>query len=269
MAIFSTAEEKRLQAFRELMRRPEVFVDAYHERVLVTDTYTLVMPETTPTYHADADCPRMTAPYRNYYIPEPVRARGTPEVERFRAWFRMHEDLLCNPETEDRFYVTMAAAFDLKVSCLSKIDLANSGPVSFENMDLADLEAAIREFLRGAEDFYMSSWRNQRVLDQYMKHTCLVRSRAPLIHNRTGLPEAEVYKVLEAFLIQFKQPIYRMLVQYYRIAYNPELSFDGRLLDQLGFHCCGACGRYAGRSPCSIRIPAIPCDAFHELRQAS
>ena len=39
----------------------------------------------------------------------------------------------------------------------------------------------------------------------------------------------------------FKKPIKTLLEQYYRVKYNPDLSFEGQLLDRLNFRACSVC----------------------------
>ena len=39
----------------------------------------------------------------------------------------------------------------------------------------------------------------------------------------------------------FKKPFKDLLLQYLMVKYNPDLKFDGLLLDQLGFKMCHNC----------------------------
>ena len=36
---------------------------------------------------------------------------------------------------------------------------------------------------------------------------------------------------------RFKRPLKKLLSSYYRVRYNPDLAFDGYLLERLGFRC--------------------------------
>jgi len=40
---------------------------------------------------------------------------------------------------------------------------------------------------------------------------------------------------------KFKKPVKDLLIEYYRLLHNPEMTFSGTLLDKLNFRPCGHC----------------------------
>ena len=42
----------------------------------------------------------------------------------------------------------------------------------------------------------------------------------------------------------FKQPLKNLLIEYYRLKFNPDIKMDGKFLEALGFKECSCCVKH-------------------------
>ena len=66
-------------------------------------------------------------------------------------------------------------------------------------------------------------------------------SRKAVKDNDTGINDKEIREILLKLEFDVKDPLKQLLVNWYRAKQNPELKFDGKILDQLGFKACPRC----------------------------
>ncbi|WP_462222185.1 hypothetical protein, partial [Ferruginibacter sp.] len=57
----------------------------------------------------------------------------------------------------------------------------------------------------------------------------------------------EFVKILKDFYDNVQMPTFEFLKQYYMVYFNPELKFEGRLLEQLGLKTCLKCTERANK----------------------
>ena len=237
--MFSDREKQRLLAIKELLRNPVDFINEYYVEAKVVDTGRYVIPEKEPRYHSTTECERLNSDWFNYPIPAPIQARGWDEIKRFRHWWR--ENALLYEEHRERFYIRLSADFNVPLTQIDRVEAVNSGVQSFENLDLPSLKKMIEELLRNAGRYYYESEKHTAILKVFQKKTYLAHISEPLRTNNTSYSDDEVKGLLTEYSSQFKQPLQKMLVEYYKVKFNPELSFDGQLLERLGFLPCGSC----------------------------
>jgi hypothetical protein len=63
----------------------------------------------------------------------------------------------------------------------------------------------------------------------------------PLDGNNTGYSEQEVIELMRDYDQKIKQPMTRLLIEYYRVSLNPDIELNGLLLERLGFRACSHC----------------------------
>ena len=156
-------------------------------------------------------------------MPEEITLQGDSAERKFRDWFDKHEELfLSNPEL---FQVRLWAEFGVKVS-LHAITRKNSGAV------LPSGEVF--------EGIY------QRIAD-LLQHAEIVRSASPTIarhgdwaHTPLHGLDAEARAEIEEWKRE-KGEIKNEFVRYFQVRFNPDLRFDGRLLERIGFVPCSEC----------------------------
>lgn len=125
---------------------------------------------------------------------------------------------------------------------LNEIEKSNSGFAEIKNFTLDELVKEINDLLTKAYSFQNSTLKNKEILKALQKHAYLGLSPEPLESNNTNYSDDEVKQVLAIFETEFKKPIKNLLLEYYRVGLNPELKFEGSLLESIGFAPCSNCG---------------------------
>jgi hypothetical protein len=225
----------------------ELFIDNYFKMARSQNDEDLVFEVAPPAYHNSPECERLHADYRNYEIPEQIRAREATEPGirmRFRQWFKENCYLLENtgPKYRPEFFILrIRAAFGIDIRDIRDVVRPNSGVTSVRNTTLSDLQSEIDQVLQEAGKWFYATAKNTAILRQFQKRTYLAYKPQPLPDNRTGYPDEEVRAFLKDYDSRFKRPLKTALIMYYRMRYNPELEFAATLLDQVGFLPCRRC----------------------------
>lgn len=235
---FGDYEIKEILAFKQLYKDPDNFFKYYKKRKPV-DTKTYVYEGKYPAYHKESDCPRLTSSFTNVRIPEEIKKRGDEEIQKFRNWYKENSYLLENDKI-DIFLERMRLRFNLE-RVPEQVDYDNSGVESHESLELDELDLRIERLISNANDFYLRSYKNTTILDNFGKISFIYKGKKPPYNNNTQYSNEEIWEVLKDFEENYKANIKHLLKEYYRIKYNPELEFDGTILDQLGFQKCGYC----------------------------
>lgn len=228
LGIFSAHEKHWLAAAAMLFGDLQDFLQyAYRKRSPSADDLSLVYAAKAPAFHGQLQCACLTADYRNFLIPDQVKVRGEAAVAEFRRWFQENKSLF--DQDQDRFLARMSMRFRLQNTAgLKELMANNSGVARQANPKLEALCEEIDELIDEAEAIRHGGDRKAAVI-RMMGH------RAHLSHE-----DAYVTRVLSEWRA-LKARIKALLIVYFRVTLNPELTFDGRLLEQLGFSPCPAC----------------------------
>ena len=87
----------------------------------------------------------------------------------------------------------------------------------------------------------MQTKKKKEIISRFQKYTFLAYSTKDIQNNNTRFTDEAIKKFLKQYDVHFKRPIKDLLIEYYRVLHNPDLKFEGNLLEQLGFRPCGAC----------------------------
>lgn len=238
ISLFSRRERTELLGFRYLLETPESFFGKYYVPIITEDKFFYVFEGNKPAYHIDVKCERLHSKYQNYKIPEGIRGDKDKVVE-FRKWFKANADLL--ERNDNWFHLKLKLAFGDSVT-LEEIDHKNSGAVIAENLDLHELEMAVDDLINQAFDYYREApVAKQKIIQRFEQHTFLAYTNKPIYNNNTTYTDEVIKKFLKKYHEKFKRPMQELLKEYYRVKYNPNLEFQGHLLDQLGFVACKQC----------------------------
>jgi len=191
-----------------------------------------------PAYHSRTDCINLKSKYKNYEIPYEIIERGNEEIAKFRKWFKENQKFL--EQKPDLFVAKLQIAFSLD-SVPIAVDHDNSGTTEIDNLNLNELEERIDKILRSAGNFYKDNPDKQTIIKPFQKYTFLAYKTDPISSNDTELSDHELKSFLFEYDNKFKKPFKELLLQYFMVKHNPELQFDGLLLEQLGFKSCHAC----------------------------
>lgn len=235
---FSDYEKNNLLGLKELLKDPESFIQEFYVPIENTDNLRYVYEGGKPAYHAKPDCERLNSNYRNFEIPEEIREKGKDEVLKFRSWFKENQYLLEKP---DVFVARLQMAFGVTMNPKA-IDYENSGVEVKENLNLEELEKRINKYISDAGQYFNNADQEKKdIIRRFQKYTFLAYSNKDIQNNNTRFSDEALKKFLKQYDVHFKRPIKDLLIEYYRVLHNPDLKFEGNLLEQLGFRPCGSC----------------------------
>lgn len=234
---FSGYEIRSILAYRLLFENPELFFQKYIKKKAV-DTKQYIFENKLPSYHSNMDCGRLLSKFHNYKIPEEIKEQGNDKINEFRIWFV--ENIESFEKDPEFFAERLRMRFNLERRP-EVVNYENSGVETFNNLNLDELDKAIVNKIENAEKFYNQSEKNKIVLDNFGKCAFLYKEKKVPTSNTTGYSNQEIWEVLKTFDTEFKEPIISLLREYYRVKYNPEMKFEGKLLEQLGFLHCNQC----------------------------
>lgn len=250
-------ETKYLLLMQSLLKEPEKFaIEVYHP-VVNKDTFQYVYEsEQPPSYHSNKSCVRLTTKFKNFEVPFEIKKRirekeekegktleeiqilENKQVEVFRAWLKENFELF-NSDTEG-FLNKLDIRWNIQRN-VSEIERNNSGVESIDNLNLAQLEIEIDKIISEAGRYFVNNTDKQTIIRRFQKLTFLAYRKGNIDINDTELSDDELRAFLLEYDTKFKKPIKELLIQYYRVKYNPDLSFEGQLLERLNFRACSFC----------------------------
>jgi hypothetical protein len=243
---FSKYEKNRLLSVQEMMKNPNGLFEMYTP-IIVKDTFTMVYEGNHPAYHRIASCERLTSSYKNFFIPKEIKTQAFEKggnekvievVAEFRKWFIEHKIDLETDVPKFLMYLFHRWGIDMKPAEIQK---ENSGIEEKENYDLPQLERKIDEIITKAGQFYNDNPDKQTIIKRFARHSFLAYKFDTIKNNDTNLTDNELKSFLKAYDSNYKKPIFELLVEYYRVKFNPTLSFESNLLERLNFRACRSC----------------------------
>ncbi|MCA2494073.1 hypothetical protein R7P75_23810 [Vibrio sp. 2175-1] len=226
--ILSIPELNLLYFTREAFKDFDSFISRY-EKIKKRDTKTYVFEGGAPAFHYSPNCDRLSADFENFLIPVEIKYKGDKEIEKFRKFYKENKYLLSH--NESLFITRLEAQFLLK-NPPKKIDHHNSGIAEIHNYNLADLEKEIDNLLLNANIFRNSSEEIKKKIKNLGYGTHKVKEAK----DRSS--------PLYTWHHNFKGKLKILLTEYFRVKFNPELSFNGDLLIELGFVPCSQCSSH-------------------------
>ena len=236
--ILNQYEKQKLIGIQGLLSDPANFTKHKYKKIIKSDSFSYIYEGGIPAYHLDEHCDKLKLDFTNFELPSEIKEKGEDEIKKFRNWFKQNMYLLDKP---DVFKVRLELAFGLK-NAPESIDHLNSGVEKIENLNLNELKSRVDGIIsRSAKYFNESGPRKKEVIKRYTKNTYLGFSKQILNNNDTGFDDETIKKFLREYDKHFKKPLKLLLIQFYRVKLNPKLSFEGKLLEQLGFKLCSNC----------------------------
>lgn len=236
----NSLEKKTLIHFKNFLKSPSNFIKDYYKPIEVRDNFMYVYEGGRPSYHLTRDCSKLKSDYKNYAIPKQIRDMGNEKIKEFRKWFKSNIYLIDKPN--DVFQMRIQNRFGIKIS-LSELNHENSGVIKINNLNLNELENKINSYLfESAQYFKKASQEKKDIIRKYQKHTYLAYNNKEF-ENKTRFSDDVIRRFLMEYDKNFKLPTKELLKEYYRVKYNPQLKFEGDLLEQLGFKLCNVCSK--------------------------
>lgn len=236
---FNKYETKSLQLLKEFFMNPEKFFNDYYKNTSHWDSLKYIFEEQAPAFHFNKDCEKLNNDFVNYLIPEEIHKRGDEEVTIFRNWCKAHCYLI-EENKKDIFMERCRLAFRLIIAP-QIVEYNNSGITSFHNLTLIQIELMIDNILAEASKFYYCNEKTNTILRRFSKVTYFGKRSDLNFINNNGYTNDEVKKVLLEYDIKFKQPVFKLLREWYRVTYNKNVALHSSILKSIGFKACSTC----------------------------
>lgn len=237
---FNQREKCILLALKSLLKDPNNFLIEYYAKIETEDSLRYVIPEKEPAYHTDNSCKRLNSNYNNYEIPSIIREKGKDEVIKFRNWYTEFSHLL--EEDTVKFIYQLQIKFPYVGEITPKsIERKNSGFEIKENITVEEIEKEIDDLLRAAGAYYKNNPDKQNIIKRFGRFTFLGYYHQEIYKNETELNDEDLKTFLREYDENFKKPIKILISEYYKLTFNPDMTFEGALLENLGFRACKAC----------------------------
>jgi hypothetical protein len=223
--ILSGRELRFLAKAKKALQNVDFASDVHIRMKTKEDTKTWAFEGGSSSYHSSSSCPRLVANYVNLEIPPEIKHKGDAAIAKFRDFCKQHKAQL--EEDEPRFRIRLEANFILRTPP-QKIYKDNSGSEEQLNLDLAECETRIDKLLRDAEKFRGIEGNEKIIKDKgYGTDRC-----------KEALQEGSILYIWHN---NYKSTLKSYLITYFRVKFNPDLSFEGKLLASLGFSPCHSC----------------------------
>jgi len=250
-------EIKYLLIMRSLLKEPEKIAIEVYKPIENKDTLKYIYETEMPSsYHYNKDCERLTSTFKNFEIPHEIKERTSEKwkkkgkseeeisyyvrkaVENFRIWFKDHRELFYTDS--EKFLKELDTNHNIQRR-IEEIEKNNSGIEEMENWSLTKLEAEIDKIIYAAGKYFKENESKQDIIKRFQKLTFLAYRNEKIKVNDTELSDEDLKSFLMEYDTKFKKPIMELLFYYYRVLYNPDMSFEGELLERLNFRPCSAC----------------------------
>ena len=234
---FNSLELKRLKAHELFYSNIEEFSSMFKVMQPYSNS-NYVYPTKAPAFHSTASCERLTADFENLKIPEGIKTAN--RTEEFRGWCLENKELF--EKYPDQFNYLLEKKFKIENRDIF-VYFQNSGVEVFENYSASHLENAIENKIDEALSFILSSEIHKKVIKAYgyLSFNYKFPDRIDMDKIKVFMEKKKVIQILETFELSFKQPIMKMMKNYYRLQNNEDLKFDSDILTGLGFNCCFGC----------------------------
>ena len=202
------------------------------------DSFRYVQPEKSPSYHNDPNCERLHAEFERTLIPKEISDRGVEKIKEFRKWWNDHEQL--RVENPEAFVARINLVFRTNLKGFEVEKKNNSGVKEFNNVSIEIINDRI---FQKFNDLFLWAKEDKKRTDIFVRFAYLSylgNTSKHIVNNPTSYSETEIKEVLK-YIHPQKLDIIKDLKALYLKTYNPELGFERKLLDELGFEPCAMC----------------------------
>ena len=237
---FNAFEKKQLSALKSLIENPSELISSFYTPIngyVDKQKYVFEEEGQTNAYHSRQDCRLLHNPYTNVKLPVGLKEAGVT-IKDFRKWFT--NDMKRHFELKKYDVIIAAVKFKYGVTVHQNdfITFENSDSTFVNNYSLTELEQDIDKRIKSAGRYYYD---NISILKPFSLKTYLAYKEEIIEDNETGLSDQDLKIFLKDYDKRFKEPVKTLLIEWYKIKFNPEMHIEGSLLEQLNFKPCSCC----------------------------
>lgn len=237
---FNKFEKKQLFAIKAFIESPEEVVSKYYQAIPKSKDkrkYVFERPGALNAYHNTKDCRLLHNSFENVLLPEGLKKIGVT-IEEYRNWFAKNMKHHFEQKRFDTIVEAVWFKFRVRVSKSDFVSYENSDVVEINNYSVDDLESELDKRIKAAGIYY---YEHKSILENYSRRTYLAYKGEEIKDNETGLSDGELKDFLKSYDKQYKEPVKTLLLEWYKLNLNPDLSIDGNLLERLNFKPCSCC----------------------------
>jgi Leucine-rich repeat (LRR) protein len=241
MPFFNIKDEREASLYRLFLTNPQEFIEKYYMRIKDTMTYVYERP---PAFHSSAKCPFLSSKFENIFIPKEIFERAKYDeslLKKFREWCIQHYDLF--QRNRLAFIAQCCLEFNLHESAFRGIERHNMGVegIIADNSNLNEIKNKIEKMISDFNLEINSSSLKMVVYREFKHKIFLGLPDKEITKQNTGFSNDEVKQVLSAWYNKYVFVGKPLVNDWLRIQLNKELSFQGNLLEQIGFLPCKSC----------------------------
>ncbi len=189
-----------------------------------------------PSYHTHRDCEWLNSSFHNIELPSSIKDRDLRD--KMRHFVNSHTD-----KSFDQINAMYKQEFNTTED-LMEINLPNSGVENFDNVQIITelFQKIQKEFddmhtiLHSGEDNSINKKIKNIVYADTWKIDSICKN-----HSLNEKDCADIKNILET-----KKDLTKILFTFYKEKYNKNLTFEGKVLDSIGFRVCRGCDDQAG-----------------------
>ena len=246
-AMFSQKERNQLLLFKALCKGETYIIDHLYKKIeKPIDSMKYVQAEKQPVYHSDPNCPAMMSDYERVSIPEQVIAQGKDKIMIFRNFWVMHSEL--REKDMPTFIKELNKVINpqppIKISDIEKTIFPNSGSKKIkDNRSVSEINDEINRIWTEFVIWLKEDRKRLNICINCGYLSWKGNSSEPLepkLIDRFRCSEKELKEYL-MLIDSYKLKIKEQLLELYMRTYIPDLNFDDKLLESLGFIPCRIC----------------------------
>lgn len=209
-------EKIELLKLKCFLENPDYFLNDMYSLVKKRseNTNLVFKSNSPPAYHQNPSCESLKSDYINFRFPLGL---SKDQKEKYIDWMKENRQLEEN-DTE----AFKARHFAKWGSVYFKVKHDNSGIALIENESLLDIKTSIKSLLDKSTTYNLTLEEKKESIYWYDLDENLISEKMK-------------------FDKEIKKPLISNLKEFYRLKLNPELDFDKKILDQLGFRQCKNC----------------------------
>ncbi len=193
-----------------------------------------------PAYHTLTGCKWLNSDFTNIQMPTDIK--DTAMREKIKIFLNIHKDKKFD-EINRLYKEEFGSSKDLV-----EVHLKNSGTENFDNNEMiASLIAKIKNEFSNMDSILHSGENNaENKVVKNIKYADSWRINSIL---KGSISEEDAEKVKR--FMETKKSLEETIFNFYREKYNKDLSFEGTVLDSIGFRICSGCASASSEAPSS------------------
>lgn len=186
-----------------------------------------------PSYHTTNGCEWLNKDFTNIAIPKQIQDQALKK--QVKEWILSHHN--------EKFH-ELNEKFKKEFNCsenLQLVSLKNSGNTNLNNFDTKSIiELLIKSKFQNMDQMLNEQDESKSSIIKRLKYTSLQNFYKAF----KGKEDSEEFIIGEKFHLE-KDELKKIIYEFYKKKYNNELSFEGSVLDLIGFRACKSCNVHA------------------------